>query len=233
MTIYERAVAGLSRRRADEDRVDAGRRGGRAADPDAPPAGEADLRGLPVLAGCRVRRPAARRHRPVDAAGAEAARRRRHADEHRGGGLGDRARRAVPERRAEGDRARATRARAQRARRGGGPAAGARLLVPLPRRRRGEPDRPDEDRAARRQPRRQAAVRRLRLPALRGRLLHGVPADGRGAVRLRLPHRRLHLRGARRRRPRSTGACGSTSATSSTRSWTIATGTRSTSPIAI
>ena len=45
-----------------------------------------------------------------------------------------------------------------------------------------------------------AALRRLRLPALRGRLLHRVPADRRGTVRLRLPHRRLHLRGTRRRR---------------------------------
>ena len=48
---------------------------------------------------------------------------------------------------------------------------------------------------------RSPALRRLRLPALRGRLLHRVPAHRRRAVRLRLPHRRLHLRRARRRRP--------------------------------
>ena len=52
----------------------------------------------------------------------------------------------------------------------------------------------------------------------------------RGATRFRLPHRRLHLRGSRQRRPKP-GACDGTTATKSTPSWTTATATPSTSSI--
>ena len=86
------------------------------------------------------------------------------------------------------------------------PRARPRILLSLPRRRRSQPDRPHEDRAAGRRRRRSAALRRLRLQPLRGRLLHRVPPHRRGAVRLRLPHRRLHLRRARRRRPQRSRA---------------------------
>ena len=132
-----------------------------------------------------------------------------------------------------GHRAGAAGARAQRARRGRRARAGARVLLSLPRRRRSEPDRPHQDRAAAGAAGRSPALRRLRLPALRGRLLHRVPADRRGAVRLRLPHRRLHLRRSRRRRPERSAASASTTATRSTRSSTIATATRSTRSIRI
>ena len=77
-----------------------------------------------------------------------AARGRRHADGHRRGQLGGRARSAVPEHRSEGHRARPARARPQRPRRGGRSRARPRVLVSLPRGRRGQPDRPHEDRAA-------------------------------------------------------------------------------------
>ena len=55
----------------------------------------------------------------------------------------------------------------------------------------------------------------------------------RRAIRFRLPHRRLHLRGARRRRPQPGARAASTTVRRSTRSSTIAIATRSTSPIPI
>ena len=81
-----------------------------------------------------------------------------------------------------------------------GPAARARVLVPLPRRQRGQPDRPHEDRAGRGRRGRSTAFRGVRLQSLRDRLLHRVSPHRRRAVRLRVPHRRLHLRRSRRRR---------------------------------
>ena len=89
-----------------------------------------------------------------------------------------------------------------------------------------------QDRAARGRRGRSSAFCRLRLQPLRDRLLHRVSAHRRRAVRLRLPHRRLHLRRPRRRRHAAI-ASASTTARRSTRSSTIATATRSTSPIAI
>ena len=47
--------------------------------------------------------------------------------------------------------------------------------------------------------RRSAPLRGVRLQPLRDRLLHRLPPPRRRAVRLRVPHRRLHLRGPRRR----------------------------------
>ena len=79
---------------------------------------------------------------------------------------------------------------------------------------------------------RSPALRRLRLQSLRDRLLHGVPPHRRGAVRLRLPHRRLHLRRARRRRPQRSRPAAQRRRRS-TRWSTTATATRSTRPTAI
>ncbi len=73
-------------------------------------------------------------------------------------------------------------------------------LVSLSRRQRAQPDRTHANGAGGRRRGRPAALRHLRLQPLRDRPLHRLPAHRAGAVRLRHPHRRLHLRGPRRRR---------------------------------
>ena len=141
------------------------------------------------------------------------------------------ARRGVPHDRAEGGDPGAARAGAQRSRRGERTRAGARVLVSLPRRQRSQPDRAHANGAGGRRRGGSAALRRLRLQPLRDRLFHRLPAHRAGAVRLRHPHRRLHLRVARRRRPERGRASASTPATRSTRWSTTATATASTSRI--
>ena len=84
-----------------------------------------------------------------------------------------------------------------------GLAPGPRIFLPLSRRPRGQPDRADEDGAGGRRRGGSPAICGVRLQPLRDRLLHRVPPDRRRAVRLRVPHRRLHLRRARQRRAES------------------------------
>ena len=88
--------------------------------------------------------------------------------------------------------------------------AGARVLLSLSCRRRGQSRSGERETApAAGRARRSPALRRLRLQPLRDRLLHRLPAHRRRAVRLRLPHRRLHLRGPRRRRHATRRSCAS------------------------
>ena len=124
-------------------------------------------------------------------------------------------------------RARAAGVRPQRPCRAPGPPARPEVLVPLPRRRGGQPDRPHHDGAGRRRAGQQAPLRGLRLQPLRDRLFHRLPPDGRGEIRLRFSHRRLHLRKPGRRRPAPI-ACASTTARRSTPSSTTGTATRCT-----
>ena len=78
---------------------------------------------------------------------------------------------------------------------------------------------------------RSPALWRVRLRPLRDRLLHRLRPARRGAIRLRLPHRRLHLRRPRRRSIAIRTTCASTWARRSTRSSTIAIATRNTNRI--
>ena len=233
MTFYDRAVAGLSRR----ELLKIGWMLGAAAVAQplsvAPSAGQTGVRRVSVFAGRRLRRSAARRDRALDAPGTEAARGRRHADVGRGRGLGDRARRALPDRRAEGNRRGAARARAQRARRGRRARAGARLLLPLSRRRRSEPDRPHQDRARRRHCRSIACA----SPSAAASTTKTAtsPRSG-GSPKSSSTSSSTPATTSTKGAPTAAGpiaASASTTATKSTRSGTIATATRSTRAITI
>ena len=192
-------AAALVEARSDEGGVGARCVGRGAAGRGAPAERRLDvLQLVPVLARRRFRRSAARRHGLVDPARAAAAHRRRHADGRRDRAMGAGGRLGLPERRAERGDPGAPRTGAQRSRRGQRAPAGARVPVSLPRRERGQPDRAHANGACRRRRGRPPAFRRLRLQPLRDRLLHRLPAHRAGAVRLRHPHRRLHLRVARR-----------------------------------
>ena len=129
----------------------------------------AALRTYPFSLGVASGDPLAGRRRAVDAAGAGAARGRRHADGNVEVGWEIAPIATFRTVDAEGQRHRAAGARAQRPRRGQRPRARPRVLVSLSRRQRGQPDRAHQDGAGRRGRGRSPALRGLRLQPLRDR----------------------------------------------------------------
>ena len=150
----------------------------------------------PYTLGVASGYPDAGRRRAVDAAGARAARRRRHAARPRSKSAGkSRPTRPSASIVRRGTEIAAPRMGALGARRSRRARAGALVLLPLPRRRRSEPGRPHPHRARRQAP----AAERLRfafalLPAVRAGLLRRLPPHGGRGPRPRRPPRRLHLR---------------------------------------